>query len=96
MKQWKYELPEYNYDTDLCKRVVIHSARKTFCNLLYRTGWDIVKISCYGIWSCPSSLTFYYQYMPSKALRITRKILIETELTDRANINCDLDKIRNK
>ena len=93
MSEWKYLLPVYEYDRDLCKRVVLHSARKTFCNLLYRAGWDMVRISCYGTWSVPSSLIFYYQYLPTEALRITRLILIKKELTDRKNIICDLDNV---
>ena len=91
INKWKYELPYY--EEEQSTRVVIHTVRKTFCNLLYRVGWDMVRISCYGDWSVPTSLTFYYQYMPHEALQIAKLLFNTSEITDRANIVCDLDAL---
>ena len=91
IKRWKSIIP--NIDTEKRNNIFIHSGRKTFCNLLYQAGWDMVKIAAYGEWSVPTAVACYYLPTQQEGLKIANLIFsAETGYLSR-NYIFDMDKI---
>jgi len=89
VKGWRDKLP--GYSTSQQERILLHTCRKTFCNLLYQCGWDMIKIGAYGNWKVPTSIGHYYCPSEEVALSICPIILSIVVSKERKDTFFDLD-----
>jgi len=89
VKQWRNDLP--GYSDAQTKRILLHTCRKTFCNLLYQCGWDMIKIGAYGNWAVPNSIGHYYCPSEEVALTICELITSIQVSKERENWFYDMD-----
>ena len=72
---WREEVKGLTHEQRL--RVRLHTIRKTFANLAFGSGMDMLAIATYGYWAIPTAMIVYVQFNVKEAMRIPYRLLLQ-------------------
>ena len=91
--EWRGKLQ--GLTTEQKNRVRLHTIRKTFANLAFRAGLDMLKIATYGTWALPTAITIYVNYDMQYAIGLAYKLLYGRIIKARKEISINMNKVYN-